>query len=61
MPTSFLVAIGGVLLIGVAGFVIAWIASIPTDHQTKTRQMEVSLGRIEQEIQRARDLLGVTK
>jgi hypothetical protein len=38
MPTSFLVALGAVLLVGAAGFVVAWIALAPA-RRAKTAQL----------------------
>ena len=61
MWTSFLVAMGGVVAVGLLGFVVAWQAgkaatAAARRERPDTGQLERSLERIEEEIRHAREL-----
>ena len=58
MWTSFLVAMGGVLAIGLIGFVVAWQAGKAATGRIRTGadQLELSLDRMERELHRVREI-----
>jgi hypothetical protein len=57
-PISFFVAIGVLLLLGLVGFAVAWVAFTPIDTPVREDQLELSLRRAEKEIHSARELVG---
>jgi hypothetical protein len=56
--SSVLLALGIVMVIGLAGFIFAWVALTPVKPVGEPKQLEMFLIRASDDIQQARQLVG---